>query len=191
MTIGVFASSSGLIDDEFRVVATHLGKLLAKAGIHIVYGGGGLGLMGAIADSVLSEGGKITGVIPTFMIEEGWDHSGVKEMISTTDMGSRKKKIFELSDAIIALPGGVGTLEELTEAITLKQLGLFHGQILILNTLNYYEHLMKFLEHMVVNNFMRFEHKGIWEFVSTPEEAITALSAYEGWIPEPRKIARI
>jgi uncharacterized protein (TIGR00730 family) len=191
MTVGVFASSSGLIDKEYSVVASRLGTLLTKAGIHIIFGGGGIGLMGTLADSALKEGGKITGVIPSFMKAEGWEHAEVKDMILTTDMGTRKKKIFELSDAIIALPGGVGTLEELTEAITLKQLGLFKGQILIVNTLDYYDHFIKFLDHMVDGNFMRFEHTGIWEVVATPESALEALSKYEGWIPEPRKIARI
>jgi uncharacterized protein (TIGR00730 family) len=191
MTTGIFASSSGLIDSRYSIVASELGVLLAKADIHIVFGGGGIGLMGALADAALKEGGKITGVIPSFMKAEGWDHLKVKDMIYTEDMGSRKKKIFELSDSIIALPGGVGTLEELTEAITLKQLGLFKGQILILNTLNYYNHFMKFLDHMVNGNFMRFEHAGMWKLISTPEEAIKSLFSYEGWIPEPRKIARI
>jgi uncharacterized protein (TIGR00730 family) len=191
MTVGVFASSSSLIDKEYSVVASRLGTLLTKAGIHIVFGGGGIGLMGTLADSALKEGGKITGVIPSFMKAEGWAHNEVKDMILTTDMGNRKKKIFELSDAIIALPGGVGTLEELTEAITLKQLGLFKGQIVIVNTLGYYNHFIKFLDHMVEGNFMRFEHIGIWTLVATPEAALEALSTYEGWIPEPRKIARI
>ena len=191
MTVGVFASSSSLIDREYSIVASRLGTLLAKAGIQIVFGGGGIGLMGTLADSALKEGGKITGVIPSFMKAEGWDHPEVKDMILTSDMGNRKKKIFELSDAIIALPGGVGTLEELTEAITLKQLGLFKGQILIVNTLDYYDHFIKFLDHMTEGNFMRFEHTGIWKVVPTPESALEALSKYEGWIPEPRKIARI
>jgi uncharacterized protein (TIGR00730 family) len=191
MTVGIFASSSGQIDPHYSVVATELGKLLARAEVHIVFGGGGIGLMGALADSSIREEGKITGVIPSFMKAEGWDHSQVKDMIYTTDMGSRKKKIFELSQAIIALPGGVGTLEELTEAITLKQLGLFKGPIIILNTLNYYDHLLKFLDHMIDGNFMRFEHAGIWQVVNTPEEAIDAIFKYGGWIPEPRKIARI
>jgi uncharacterized protein (TIGR00730 family) len=191
MTVGIFASSSGLIDNEYSVIASKLGTLLAKNHIHTIFGGGGIGLMGTIADSVLKEGGNITGVIPSFMKAEGWDHKKVKNMIYTDDMGTRKKKIFELSDAVIALPGGVGTLEELTEAITLKQLGLFNGQILLINTLNYYDYLLKFLEHMVEGNFMRFEHTGMWSIVSSPEEAIKALSSYKGWIPEPRKIARI
>ena len=116
--------------------------------------------MGKLADAVIENKGRITGVIPSFMKDEGWDHSDVNEMIVTRDMGERKKQMFAMADAVVALPGGVGTLEELTEAITLKQLGLFKGPIIILNTLNFYKSLIEFLEHMVAGNFLRYEHKG-------------------------------
>ena len=147
--------------------------------------------MGKLADAVLENGGRITGVIPSFMKDEGWDHSEVKEMILTADMGERKKKMFAMADAIIALPGGVGTLEELTEAITLKQLGLFRGPIIILNTLNFYKSLIDFLEHMVSGNFLRYEHKGMWKIADTPEDAITLLIKKQDWLHDPRSIARI
>ena len=132
MTICVFASSSSRIDNEYATAASNLGLLLAQAKIDVVYGGGGIGLMGKLADAVLENGGKITGVIPSFMKDEGWDHSAVSEMIITSDMGERKKRMFAMADAVVALPGGVGTLEELTEAMTLKQLGLYQGPIIIL-----------------------------------------------------------
>jgi uncharacterized protein (TIGR00730 family) len=99
--------------------------------------------------------------------------------------------MFAMSDAVVALPGGVGTLEELTEAITLKQLSLWDGPIIILNTLGYYKFLLEFIDHMVNNHFMRFEHKGIWEIVNTPEEVITSLSKKERGNEEWRKIAKI
>jgi uncharacterized protein (TIGR00730 family) len=191
MTICVFASSSSRIDDEYAIAASNLGLLLAKANMDVVFGGGGIGLMGKLADAVLENGGRITGVIPTFMKDEGWDHSDVKEMILTPDMGERKKKMFALADAVIALPGGVGTLEELTEAITLKQLGLFKGPIVILNTLNFYKSLIDFLEHMVSGNFLRYEHKGMWEIADTPEDAIALLLKKQDWLHDPRSIARI
>src|SRR5450759_604482 len=191
MTICVFASSSSRIDNKYAIAASNLGLLLAKANMGVVYGGGGIGLMGKLADAVLENGGRITGVIPSFMKDEGWDHSEVKEMILTADMGERKKKMFAMADAIIALPGGVGTLEELTEAITLKQLGLFRGPIIILNTLNFYKSLIDFLEHMVSGNFLRYEHKGIWEIADTPEDAITLLIKKQDWLHDPRSIARI
>jgi uncharacterized protein (TIGR00730 family) len=165
--------------------------LFAIAGIDVVYGGGGIGLMGKIADAVMQNGGKITGVIPSFMKDEGWDHSDVDDMIITPDMGLRKKRMFELADAIVALPGGVGTLEELTEAITLKQLGLFKGPIIILNTLNFYKSLIEFLDHMVAGHFLRYEHKGMWEIADTPEEVLKYLSGNNEWLTDPRSIARI
>jgi uncharacterized protein (TIGR00730 family) len=191
MTICVFASSSSRINDEYASAASCLGLLLAQAKIDVVYGGGGIGLMGKLADSVLKNGGKITGVIPSFMKDEGWDHSDVKEMILTADMGERKKKMFGLADGVIALPGGVGTLEELTEAITLKQLGLFRGPIIILNTLNFYQSLIDFLEQMVTGHFLRYEHKNMWHIADTPEEVMIYLSKKDVWLNDPRSIAKI
>jgi uncharacterized protein (TIGR00730 family) len=187
----VFASSSSRINNEYAVAASTLGFLLACAKMEVVYGGGGIGLMGKLADAVLENGGTITGVIPSFMKDEGWDHSNVKEMILTTDMGERKKRMFAMADAVVALPGGVGTLEELTEAITLKQLGLFRGPIIILNTLGFYKSFIDFLEHMISGNFMRYEHKGMWEIANTPEEVMTHLTKNDTWMKDPRSIAKI
>jgi uncharacterized protein (TIGR00730 family) len=191
MTVCVFASSSSRINGEYVSAAVNLGSLLAKAKIDVVYGGGGIGLMGKLADAVLGNGGRITGVIPSFMIDEGWDHSAVSEMIVTTDMGERKKRMFEMADAVIALPGGVGTLEELTEAITLKQLGIYKGPIIILNTFNFYKSLIDFLGQMISGNFLRNEHKGMWEIAETPEDALVILSKKVDWHLDPRSIAKI
>jgi uncharacterized protein (TIGR00730 family) len=191
MTVCVFASSSSRISNEYAIAASNLGLLLARETINVVFGGGGIGLMGKLADSVIENGGKITGVIPSFMKDEGWDHTKVKDMILTSDMGERKKKMFEMADAVVALPGGIGTLEELTEAITLKQLSLFDGPIIILNTLGYYNSLLEFLQNMIENRFLRLEHKGIWEIVDTPEEVIIALNKKERGNEEWRKIAKI
>ncbi|HUX95898.1 MAG TPA: TIGR00730 family Rossman fold protein [Bacteroidales bacterium] len=191
MTVCIFASSSSRINNDYASAASELGALLANAGMDVVFGGGGIGLMGNLADSVIKNNGRITGVIPGFMKEEGWDHKGVTEMIITADMGERKKKMFTLADAVVALPGGVGTLEELTEAITLKQLGLFKGSIVILNTLNFYKSLIEFLDHMIEGQFLRFEHKGMWQVASSPSEVMKYLSLNESWIHDPRSIAKI
>jgi uncharacterized protein (TIGR00730 family) len=191
MRVCIFAASSSRIDGEYGDAAVHLGRLLAREGMEVVFGGGGIGLMGKLADAVLENGGKITGVIPAFMQEEGWGHNRLTEMIVTGDMSERKKTMFSMADAVVALPGGVGTLEEMTEAITLKQLSLFYGPVIILNTLGYYDSLLAFIDHMIATNFMRFEHKGIWEVVNTPEEVITALSRKENNNEEWRKIAKI
>ena len=191
MTICVFASSSSRIDKEYTTAAASLGLLLARAKMDVVYGGGGIGLMGRLADAVLENGGKITGVIPSFMKDEGWDHNALNEMIITSDMGERKKRMFEMADAVVALPGGVGTLEELTEAMTLKQLGLYKGPIIILNTLHFYKSFIDFMEHMVSGNFLRFEHKGMWEIAATAEEVIAILGEKDEWHHDPRSIAKI
>ena len=191
MTICVFASSSSRINPEYASAASNLGLLLARAKMDVVYGGGGIGLMGKLADTILENGGRITGVIPSFMKDEGWDHSDVNEMIITPDMGERKKQMFAMADAVVALPGGIGTLEELTEAITMKQLGLFRGPIIILNTLNFYKSLIDFLEQMISGHFLRYEHKGIWEIANTPEEVMVYLSKNEDWLLDPRSIAKI
>ena len=191
MTICVFASSSSRIDNEYVIAASNLGSLLAQAKIDVVYGGGGIGLMGKLADAVLENRGRITGVIPSFMKDEGWDHSAVSEMIVTSDMGERKKRMFEMADAVVALPGGLGTLEELTEAMTLKQLGLYYGPIIILNTLNFYKSFIDFLEHMISGHFLRFQHKGMWEIADTAEEVMILLGKNESWHQDPRSIAKI
>jgi uncharacterized protein (TIGR00730 family) len=191
MTICVFASSSSRIDTKYEQAAAELGSLFARSGLNVIYGGGGIGLMGILADAVIENGGSITGVIPSFMNDEGWEHPRVNDMIITSDMGDRKKIMFARADAVVALPGGIGTLEELTEAITLKQLGLFKGPVVILNTLNFYKSLIEFLEHMVSGNFLRLEHKGMWVIANTPEEVLYTLSNDKGWIDNPREIARI
>jgi uncharacterized protein (TIGR00730 family) len=191
MRVCVFAASSSRVNEEYNQAASKLGTLLAKEGVEVAFGGGGIGLMGKLADAVIENGGKITGVIPSFMDEEGWGHKGIGEMIVTEDMSERKNKLFAMSDAVVALPGGVGTLEELTEAITLKQLSLFDGPIIILNTLGFYNSLSDFFDAMVNSNFLRKEHKGIWEIVNTPEEVITALNNKNRGNEEWRKIAKI
>jgi len=191
MTICVFASSSSRINSEYAVAASTLGSLLALAKMNVVYGGGGIGLMGKLADAVLENGGTITGIIPSFMKDEGWDHSDVNEMIITPDMGERKKRMFAMADAVVAMPGGVGTLEELTEAITLKQLGFYRGPIIILNTLNFYKSFIDFIEHMVSGHFLRYEHKEMWKIADTPEEVLMHLTNNEAWNYDPRSIAKI
>jgi uncharacterized protein (TIGR00730 family) len=191
MRVCVFAASSSRIDPVYGVAAAGLGRCFAAEKVHGVYGGGGIGLMGIFADAMLAGGGQITGVIPGFMTKEGWGHSGVSDMIVTADMSERKKTIFAMSDAAVALPGGVGTLEELTEVITLKQLGQFNKPIIIVNVNGFYDHLIEFFEHMVRGHFMRLEHKDIWQIVTTAEEVVPAILNYTGWHADPKVIARI
>lgn len=191
MRICVFASSSSRVNSAYGEAASELGMLLASAGKEVIFGGGGIGLMGILADSVLKHRGKITGVIPSFMNDEGWGHKELSGMIITADMGERKKKMFSISDGVIALPGGVGTLEELAEAITLKQLSLYDGPIIVLNTLNFYGALIEFFGTMVDNHFLRAEHREIWQVVNTPAEALDAIEKWKPGTEQWRKIAKI
>lgn len=191
MIITVFAASSSRIDRRYAAAAAELGAMLAKSKINVIYGGGGIGLMGILADSIIENGGSITGVIPSFMNEVGWGHPHISEMIVTSDLAERKKNMLAKAEAVVALPGGIGTLEELTEAITLKQLGLFKGPIIILNTLDFYRSLIEFLHHMVEGCFLRLEHKDMWEIVNTPKEVIAALANNKNWLDDPIRIARI
>ena len=128
--------------------------------------------MGAVIDSVLQHKGKVKGVIPKFMIDSGWGHPNLTEQIVTASMHERKQKMADLSNAVIALPGGVGTLEELLEIITWKQLGLYNHPIVILNTNNYYSKLIVMLDDMIEQNFMHERYRTMWCVVDTPEEAI-------------------
>ncbi len=191
MRVCVFAASSSRIDPAYAVAAAELGRAFAEEKVHAVFGGGGIGLMGIFADNLLKAGGSVTGVIPGFMMSEGWGHDGVEDMIVTADMSERKKTIFAMSDAAVALPGGVGTLEELTEVITLKQLGQFNKPIIIVNVNGFYDHLIEFFDHMVRGHFMRLEHKDIWQIVTESREVIPAIRNYTGWHADPKVIARI
>ena len=191
MKVCVFAASSSRIDDAYKRAAEELGVAFAREGVHAVFGGGGIGLMGIFADSLMAHGGSVTGVIPGFMMDEGWGHDGVTDMVVTSDMSECKKTIFAMSDAAVALPGGVGTLEELTEVITLKQLGQFNKPIIIVNVDGFYDHLIEFFDHMVRGHFMRLEHKDIWQIVTTADEVVPAILNYTGWLADPKEIARI
>ena len=172
----VYSASSAAIDQIYVDAAVRLGELLAKKNITCINGGGNLGLMGAVINSVLQHGGEVKGVIPKFMVDSGWCHPKLTEQIVTHTMHERKQKMAELSNAAIALPGGVGTLEELLEIITWKQLGLYKHPIIILNTNNYYSALLEMFDNMIEQNFMHERYREMWRVVATPEEAIEELS---------------
>jgi len=137
-----------------------------------VNGAGNMGLMQAASDAALAAGGKVIGVIPHFMIEQNWHHTGLTQIIETADMESRKQTINDMTDAAIVLPGGCGTLDELFEIMTLKQLGVYLKPIVILNIDGYYDYLLRHLQHSMEENFMRKEHVDIWRVAETPEEAV-------------------
>ena len=179
--VAVYSASSDAVDKVYIDAAVRLGELLAKNNITCINGGGNLGLMRAIIDSTLLHGGQVKGVIPQFMVDSGWCHSKLSEQIVTSNMHERKQKMAELSGAVIALPGGVGTLEELLEIITWKQLGLYKHPIIILNINNYYNSLLAMFDNMIEQNFMHKRYRDMWKVVSTPEEAINELSEKTPW----------
>ena len=150
-----------------------------------------MGLMAACADAALEAGGEVTGVIPRFMVEQGWCHKGLTELIETADMHERKEVMARLSDGTVALPGGVGTLEELLEIITWKQLGLYDKPVVILNTHGYFDPLLAMLRRAVDERFMRPQHAGLWTVASTPAEAVEQLLVTPLWDKNLRKFAAL
>lgn len=145
-SVCVYCASSTKIDSAYFEAARELGTLLGQRHIRLINGAGGIGLMSATADAVLAAGGEVTGVIPHFMVEQGWQHKRLTEMIEVENMHQRKQKMADLSDAVIALPGGCGTLEELLEIITWKQLGLYLNPVVILNTNGFFDPLLAMLQ---------------------------------------------
>ena len=165
--------------------------MIAEHGLTLITGAGKLGLMNTIENAALESGGKVTGVIPSFMVREGWHHEGLTELIETPSMHERKQTMANLSDGIIALPGGCGTMEELLEIITWKQLGLYVNPIVILNVDGFYDALLAQLEKAVEENFMRTIHADIWKVASTPVEAMELLLNTPKWDKNIRKFAAI
>ena len=187
----VYCASSTKIPSVYFDTAERLGQLLAKQGINLINGAGRQGLMCRMSDATLACGGTVTGVIPHFMVEQGWHHHGLTRLIETETMHERKQLMAELSDGVIALPGGCGTMEELLEIITWKQLGLYLNPIIILNTDGFYDPLLTLLKQAIGQNFMRREHENIWQVASTPEEAVDLLYVTPVWSKEIRKFAAV
>ena len=187
----VYSASSTKIAPVYFAVAEELGRLLASQGINLINGAGSIGLMGATSNATLEAGGTVTGVIPRFMVEQNWHHTELTQLIETETMHERKQLMAELSDGVIALPGGCGTMEELLEIITWKQLGLYLKPIVILNIQGFYDPLLEMLERAIDGNFMRSEHRAIWQVATLAQEAIDLLHTTPWWNKEVRKFAAI
>lgn len=181
MKLCIYCSSSAAIDKTYFKATEKLAHILVKANVEIVFGGGAVGLMGKLADTVIAAGGKIKGIMPQFMNEVEWAHKGVSDFEFTQTMHERKAKFLEGVDGLIALPGGSGTLEELLEAITLKRLGQFTKPIVILNTNNFYEPLKNMLNKIVDENFMNKKHLEMWTFADEPEHIMDAIKNAAPW----------
>ena len=187
----VYCASSPKIDAVYFNAADTLARTLVEANIKVVFGGGATGLMGRLADQVLALGGHITGIMPQFMNEVEWAHKGVKNFHFVGDMHERKKKFLDGTDALITLPGGCGTLEELLEAITLKRLGLFTKPIIILNIRGYYDPLLSMLERCVEEGFMNPQHRSIWTVVEDPAQIVEAIRTAPAWSKEAITFAAV
>lgn len=178
LSVVVYCASSTEIDRVYVDAATRLGELLAENGITCINGAGCQGLMGALNDSIIHRGGKVKGVIPRFMVDAGWCHDRLTETIITETMHDRKAYMANSADAVIALPGGLGTLEELAEILTWKQLGLYKNSIVMLNVNDYYTPLLLFLEKMMEEKFLNTSYREMWKVATTPEEAVALLKSH-------------
>jgi uncharacterized protein (TIGR00730 family) len=187
----VYCASSRTSHPDYRTAARHLGETLAAANIDIVYGGGAVGSMGALADGALSKGGRVIGILPRFMAELEWGHRGLTELELVEDLRVRKHLMLARSDAAIALPGGSGTLEELLEVITLKRLGLYVNPIVLVNTRDFFAPLLALLERAVEERFMDSRHLTMWQVVARPEEVLEALAHAPAWSAEARSFAAV
>jgi uncharacterized protein (TIGR00730 family) len=189
--VTVYASSSNALAQSYYDAASRLGTVLGRAGVDIVYGGGGVGLMRAMADNALIEGAHVHGVIPEFLNTVEHGHKKLSRLEVVKDMRERKHRMLVESDAVVSLPGGSGTFEEVFEVLTLKRLGEFLGPIVLVNTNRYFDRLVGFLEHSVSERFMSEQHLGMWSVVDQPEEVFEAMHAATEWSSEARKFAAV
>jgi uncharacterized protein (TIGR00730 family) len=190
-SVCVYCASSRLAHPDYRAAAHRLGEVLAREGFAIIYGGGAVGSMGALADGALGAGGRVIGILPRFMAELEWGHKGLSDLQLVEDLRTRKHTMLELSQAAIALPGGSGTLEELLEAITLKRLGLYLNPIVLVNTRGFFTPLLALLANAVEERFMDTRHLQMWQVVATPEEVPQALATAPAWSAAARSFAAV
>jgi hypothetical protein len=180
--VAVFCGSSPGTDPAYADAATALGATLAERGIGLVYGGGAVGLMGIVADAVLAGGGEVVGVIPQHLWDKEVGHRGLTELHIVGSMHERKLAMADRADAFIGLPGGVGTFEELFEAITWTQLGIHQKPVGLLDVAGFYGPLLAFLDDTVDAGFLRAEHRDLILCATTPDEL---LARFRAWTPSP------
>ena len=171
--ITVYGASAAGLQEVFHNAARQLAHEAVRLGASVITGGGTQGMMGTVNDTVLADGGTAIGIIPRFMVEKGWGHKGLSKIEVTDDMHSRKALMARLSTGVIALPGGVGTLDELMEIITWRQLGLFNGNVVILNVDGYWDNLLRMLDTAEDRGFMRKGSRSdLWHVTTEPAEAV-------------------
>jgi uncharacterized protein (TIGR00730 family) len=190
-TITVYASSSAALRPVYYEAARRTGEVLAEYGKSIVYGAGGRGLMGSMADGALSKNGKVYGVVPGFLQDLELTHRGLTGLTIVDEMRVRKQKMLEESDAVVTLPGGSGTYEELFEALTMKRLGQWVGPIVLVNTDGFYNGLLQFLQHSIDERFMGTSHLKMWSVVDDPEQLMDALENSHRWDSDALEFANV
>ena len=179
MKICVFCASSEKVEKVYFEAASELGEEIVNQKWELLYGGTNCGLMREVSNAVKNAGGKVTGVIPQCIVDRGVAAQGISDLIITPDMKERKSLMREKADAFIALPGGWGTLEEITEVITLKQLGVHHKPIVFLNINDYYEYFFLFINNICNEGFISKAYDGLYMVVNTVEEAIEYIKNYK------------
>jgi uncharacterized protein (TIGR00730 family) len=185
--ICVYCGSGPGTNPAFVEATRQFGRILAKNGVRLVYGGGSVGLMGALAKSVVEHGGSVTGIIPDFLTEREFMFQGAQEMIVTRDMHERKRLMFERADAFVALPGGIGTLEETVEQMTWAQLGRHKKPILLANVEGFWEPLCALIEHMTTMQFIRAGLTINLLVANRVEDILPKLSEAARAVAEPQK----
>ncbi|MDX2280971.1 MAG: TIGR00730 family Rossman fold protein [Saprospiraceae bacterium] len=178
-SIAVFCGANKGIEPYFAEQATLLGKTLAERNIHVVFGGGSVGLMGILADAVLANNGPITGVITEQLNQLELGHAGVKNMILVESMAERRTLLIKGTDGVITLPGGYGSMDELFESLTLAQLHQYHKPVGLLNVNGYYDPLLEMLDNMVKHGFLKKENRNLCVVAQTIPELLDQMSAYE------------
>jgi uncharacterized protein (TIGR00730 family) len=178
-SVCVFCGSSTPPDARYREAARALGVLVARRGIGLVYGGGRVGLMGELADAALSQGGRVTGVIPAGLFSREIGHTGLTELREVASMHQRKQLMYDLSDAFVALPGGLGTLEELAEVATWSQLGLHAKPVVLLDVDGFWEPLVAQLDRMVSTGLLKPANRELVQLARSGEEALSVLASAE------------
>jgi hypothetical protein len=187
----VYCASSRSCDPEHHADARRLGELLALDGRTVIYGGSKSGSMGALANGALAAGGQVLGVLPNFLADMELAHDALSELMLVDDMRTRKHLMLSRSEAVIALPGGTGTFEELLETLTLKRLGLWIGAVVVVNRNGYYEPLRQLLESAIDERFMARQHADMWVFVDSVEAAVAALGTAPAWSAAARSFAAL
>ena len=177
-SICVYCSSSDAIQEVYFHAAAELGKLIAESGYELVYGGGNVGLMRAAAEAVHAHGGRVVGVIPGFMRDRGLAYDAADEMVVTSTMRERKAAMESRADAFVALPGGFGTLEEMMEVLTLKQLRRHRKPVVFLNTQGFYDGLQALFEHMFQEQFVSAQSRSLYHFAARPTDVMDYIAGY-------------